>query len=223
MKQTFEIPLQMRLAAITSPNPDKRTAEMVWTTGAAVKRMDWWTGDMYYEELSLDPGAVRLDRLNGGAPLLDTHDSGELEGILGVVDRAWMTATDGRAEVRFSRRPEVEPYWQDVQDGIIRNVSVGYIVHKYQDVTPSDEKIKRLRAVDWEPLELSLVPIGADAKAGVRKADEAQTHPCEIEISERSDTEAPAADVTSAPEVARATNSIDRDLAEWDYVEQERG
>ena len=31
---------------------------------------------IYDEELSLEPGHVRLDRLNSGAPVLDTHGHG---------------------------------------------------------------------------------------------------------------------------------------------------
>lgn len=191
MKKTIEIPVQVRLAALGSIDIEKRTAELVFSTGAAVKRMDWWTGETYFEELSLEAGAVRMDRLNGGAPLLDTHDSWELDGVLGVVEKAWLSAGEGRALVRFARVPEVESTWLKVQDGIIRNVSVGYMVHKFQDVTPSDEKIKRLMAVDWEPFEISLVPIGADAKAGVRSRETKSR--CEIEISERSE------DSTSVP------------------------
>lgn len=184
MSTTAAIPMQARLAALSTVDKEARTAELVWTTGAAVKRYNWQDGE-YFEELSLDGAAVRLGRLNGGAPLLNTHDSYDLSAVIGVVEKAWMAKGEGRATVRFSRREDVEPFWQDVQDGIIRNVSVGYMVHKFQDVTPSDEKVKRLLAVDWEPFEVSLVPIGADAKAGVRSAD-AKMNPCEFdEIPER--------------------------------------
>ena len=149
-------------------NAEERTAEVVWTTGAQVRRASWSRGD-YIEELSLAPSAVRLDRLNSGAPLLDAHSSMELRNVIGVVERAWLNGSEGRALVRFSRRDDVEPIFQDVRDGILRNISVGYKTHK----TERDETgpVPVERAVDWEPHELSLVPIPADAGAQVRSDD----------------------------------------------------
>ena len=149
-------------------NAEERTAEVVWTTGAQVRRASWSRGD-YIEELSLAPSAVRLDRLNSGAPLLDAHSSWELRNVIGVVERAWLNGSEGRALVRFSRRDDVEPIFQDVRDGILRNISVGYKTHK----TERDETgpVPVERAVDWEPHELSLVPIPADAGAQVRSDD----------------------------------------------------
>jgi hypothetical protein len=45
----------------------KNTIQVIWTTGAAARRCDW-DGAEYDEVLSLEPGAVRLERLNDGAP-----------------------------------------------------------------------------------------------------------------------------------------------------------
>jgi hypothetical protein len=155
-------------------NVEERTVELVWSTGAQVRRASWSRGD-YIEELSMAPGAVRMDRLNKGAPLLDAHDSFSLRSQIGVVQRAWLDGNEGRALVKFSRRDDVEPIFQDVQDGIYRNVSVGYKVHK----TERDETgaVPVERAVDWEPYELSLVPIPADAGAQVRSEEPPATQP----------------------------------------------
>ena len=149
-------------------NVEERTVELVWSTGAQVRRASWSRGD-YIEELSMAPGAVRLERLNKGAPLLDAHDSYSLRSQIGVVQRAWLDGNEGRALVKFSRRDDVASIFQDVQDGIYRNVSVGYKVHK----TERDETgaVPVERAVDWEPYELSLVPIPADAGAQVRSEE----------------------------------------------------
>jgi hypothetical protein len=155
-------------------NVEERTVELVWSTGAQVRRASWSRGD-YIEELSMVPGAVRLDRLNKGGPLLDAHDSFSLRSQIGVVQRAWLDKNEGRALVKFSRRDDVEPIFQDVIDGIYRNVSVGYKVHK----TERDETgaVPVERAVDWEPYELSLVPIPADAGAQVRSEEPPATQP----------------------------------------------
>ncbi|MFZ1415617.1 MAG: hypothetical protein WAS73_13715 [Defluviicoccus sp.] len=98
---------------------------------------------------------------------------GVVEGIGGVLDRLFTWIVDGidgphgRAIVRFSEREDVEPLWQDVQAGIIRSVSVGYAVRAYE-VIENDGEVPVWRAIDWQPLELSAVPIGADQAAGFR-------------------------------------------------------
>ena len=77
------MPMQTRQAAFqpATLNESERTVELVWTTGASVRRMDFWTGRAYYEELSLDEGAVDLARLNSGAPLLNSHAAALLERV----------------------------------------------------------------------------------------------------------------------------------------------
>jgi hypothetical protein len=137
-----------------------------------VLRYDWWTGERYWEELSLEPGAVRMTRLENGAPLLNTHSRWDLGDVIGVVEDARIEKGQGIATVRFSKRDDVEPYFQDVKDGIIRNVSVGYVVHRYLKLDPpaGSNDFPTWRAIDWEPSELSLVPIGADVGAQVRSA-----------------------------------------------------
>ena len=176
---TIELPVQTRAEVRVMPetvDAEARTVELVWSTGATVRRRDFWTGKRYDEVLSLDPAHVDLSRLNAGAPFLDSHGMYDLGDVIGVVERAWLArgkdgAHEGRAVVRFSARDEVEPVWRDVQAGIIRNVSVGYAVRAYE-VVEEEGKVPVWRAVDWQPMELSAVPVGADAGAGFRNAQE---------------------------------------------------
>jgi hypothetical protein len=187
-----ELPVQTRADVRLMPesvDAERRTVELVWSTGAAVRRRDPWTGKRYDEVLSLEETHVDLSRLNGGAPLLNTHGAWDLRDVIGVVERAWIAREDdalvGRATVRFSDRADVEPIWRDVASGIVRNVSVGYAVRSYE-ITETDGEPAVWRAVDWQPLELSAVPIGADAAAGFRaagdpaRAAEPATHPCHL-------------------------------------------
>jgi hypothetical protein len=208
MKKTdvVQVPMQTRAASVSpsSIDADKRTVELVWSTGSAVRRMSW-AGE-YIEELSMDPKHIRMGRLNGGAPLLNTHSSWDLNDVIGVVEKAWTDGNEGRAVVRFSSRPETSGIWQDVQDGIIRNVSVGYQVHKFE-VTEADTNAKKpkiMRAIDWEPVEISMVPVGADAKAGVRA--EATETPCEVvtDIEEMSEQEERSEELSDGPVMGRA-------------------
>ena len=171
----IDLPLQtradVRLQSETI-DAEARSVEVVWSTGATVRRMDLWTGKRYDEVLSLDPRHVDLSRLNSGAPLLNAHGAFDLANVIGVVERAWIArsegAYEGRATVRFSARDDVEPLWQDVRAGIIRNVSVGYTVRAYE-VIEQDGQVPVWRAIDWQPVELSAVPVGADGGAGFRE------------------------------------------------------
>lgn len=151
----------------------KRTVEVVWSTGARVTRSDWWTGEQWDEELGLDPSEVRMDRLNSGAPLLDSHNGYGLSSIIGVVERAWIAGPhEARATLRFSDHPDFERIWHDVERGIIRNVSNGYRRYARKEITPDDVKLaggrKVFRVTDWEPFEISMVSVPADAGASVR-------------------------------------------------------
>ncbi len=180
--QTIDIaPLCIR-ADVGTVDKEARTVDLVFSTGAAVERYDWRTGGRYMEVLSLKPGHVRLGRLNGGAPLLDAHSAYSLSDQIGVVvsQSAKVTGTEGRATVRFSKRDSVEPVFQDVQDGIYRNVSVGYRVYKFAEDVADENKIPTRTAIDWEPYEISMVPMPADAGAQTRDGDKSQTNPCVI-------------------------------------------
>ncbi len=178
MEKLIDLAPQMRLASFqpSTVNAEKRTIEVTWSTGAAVKRFDWESYQVVNEELSLKSGACRLDRLNNGAPFLNTHNRYDLEDVLGVIEKAWIDSA-GRATVRFhddstDKEPTCEPIWRKIVAGIVRNVSVGYLVHQYRDVTKKGDALRTLLAIDWEPTELSAVPVGADAGAGFRSMPE---------------------------------------------------
>ncbi len=197
-------PLTLRAAIRDgSIDADARTVDVVFTTGAPVMRFDWMTGQRYIETLSLKKAHVRLDRLNNGAPFLNAHSASDLTGVLGVVEQgtAKVAGEQGTAKVRFSKRPDVEPIWQDVRDGIIRNVSVGYRVHKYEQTDSSDGAPAKRHAIDWEPYEVSAVPMGADDGAKMRDARSVETNSCAI-ITRSAGTEGNTTMLTEAEQRA---------------------
>lgn len=150
---------------------DDRTVEMTWSAGARTLRVSAFEGPIT-EELSMDPLHIRMDRLQSGAPLLKDHDMTSIESVIGVVERAWIANGEGRAVVRFADDPAVEPILAKVQSGILRNISVGYRVHKYEIQEPKTRgELPLFRAVDWEPMELSIVPVPADPSAQIRSQD----------------------------------------------------
>lgn len=174
-EKTKQLPMLSTRAAVQSQtySEENRTVELVWTTGAQVRRYDWWEDQAYFEELTVDEKSIRMERLNNGAPLLSNHRSYSLNDVLGVVEKAWIDGNEGHALVRFSDREEVAPIISDVRSGVLRNISVGYQVHSYE-VEKSTERggMPTYRATDWEPMELSIVTIPADASAQIRGSQE---------------------------------------------------
>jgi len=154
-------------------NEEKRTVEVVFATDTPVLtagRVSNW--EPFNEVLSFDQGHVRMDRLNNGAPVLDNHDKyGGVRTILGVVENPSIDVATrtGKATLRFSKRAEVDGIFQDVKDGILKNVSVGYRVYKYESQPLAEgETVRTYKAIDWEPTEISLATIPADPNSGMR-------------------------------------------------------
>lgn len=174
-----ELPMQLRASMLEPATFDQaeNTVEVVWTTGARVRRMDYWTGLPYEEELAVDPEAVDMGRFEAGAvQVLDGHRQyGGMRAIVGVVVKAWLTNGEGRALIKLSQRAEVADLVTDIRAGIIRNVSVGYSVQRYSVTRAADRTdgvaVDLWVADKWQPAELSFVPVNADMEAGTRSID----------------------------------------------------
>jgi phage head maturation protease len=169
MPTTKTLPIQTRLARIepASAQTDDRTLDVVWSSGAQVRRYDWWQEREFFEELDLS--GANLDRLNNGAPVLNSHANHDLSNVIGVVERASVQGNEGRATIRLSTRAEVDPIWADIQSGILRNISVGYSIDKLErghDAAGRDI----VRVTHFTPMELSIVAVPADARAQVRES-----------------------------------------------------
>lgn len=162
-----------------SVNIEERTVVFVASTGFRDIRRPYGE-DPYYEELAITSEAIRFGRFVSGAPFLNAHSSWDVGDVLGVIERAWLEGGEMLTQVRFSSRADVEPIFTDVANGILRNVSVGYRVYKWERSRKQGEEFDTFRAIDWEPWELSLVPIGFDPGAQARAKAGAETLPCEI-------------------------------------------
>jgi len=124
------------------------------------------------EVLDHSERSIDLSFLNSGrAPLLLDHDPRQQ---IGVVESVTLdgSARRLRATVRFGRNGLAKDVFEDVADGIRSNISVGYQVNKLEQ----DGK-ESYRAVDWLPMEVSVVSIPADRTVGVgRSADDDLQH-----------------------------------------------
>ena len=151
-----------REATVGNIDLEARTVELSFSSETdTVKR---WFG---IEVLGHDAGEVRLGRLQNKAPVLWMHDWDDQRGVVESVridgDRK------GRALVRFSRSEDGDQLFQDIADGIVTKVSVGYHVHGLK-LVEEREDVDVYRVTDWEPFEISMVSVPADDTVGVGRA-----------------------------------------------------
>lgn len=178
--ETGKVYAQKLNVAPKSFNKEERTVEVIWTKGSRVDR------GAYAMELDLGNEAVNLSRLKNGAPVLDNHDSGGLFGPargvhgrslgqIGVVEDAWFEGKgadrQGVARLRFSSREEVDSIVSDIENGVIRHVSVGFSIEEYEEVDRIKNDTRDVpvyMATRWTPIEISPVQAGADDAAVIR-------------------------------------------------------
>lgn len=194
-RDSAAMPMASREATIQNVDAEGRTFDIVWSAGARVRRYDWLRERWFWEELSMNQAHIRMGRLQSGrAPVLDCHWGYSVASVLGVVKKA---TADGRGTIKLSKRDEVADVITDIRDGIIANVSVGYNYYRVEMIPPkSDGELWVYRVVDWEPLEVSLVPMPADEAAGIRNVeDDERFKRCEfIDPSHRKNKNARAVD-----------------------------
>lgn len=215
MPKSLNLPIQRRTLEVVpnSLNLEERTVEVVFSTGARVRRLSW--EGSYDEELSLDPKHVNLARFQSGrAAVLDDHGfglgvHGRNLGRIGVIESAETDGKRGTAKIRFSSRPEVEPILRDLAEGVLGPVSVGYQVRRMKEVSERGAKIPTYRAIDWEPHEISLVSVEADPGASVRSQDDTPTVRCVIENNRNESQESEPMPEPAAPEQGEVTEVVD--------------
>jgi hypothetical protein len=173
-----DLPLQLREAQIEPAtfNEADNSVELVWTVGARVKRYSFWDDAYYEEELVVSDDAVDMSRFDAGAiQILDNHRSyGGVGSVLGIATRGWIEGGEGRATIKLSTDPAKAGVVGDIRAGIIRSVSVGYNVAKYEVTRARDRtdggQVDLYRAIEWTPMEISFVTVPADGAAGTRSA-----------------------------------------------------
>jgi hypothetical protein len=156
---------------VNSFDAAENTVEIVFATEAPVLRNTW--EGKYFEILRCVGSSVRMDRLNNGGPVVDTHGTYSITNQLGVVVKAWVDqkTKECRAIVKLSQREEWKGVADDIKAGIIRNISVGYRIYKVEVDDSSDNETPNYNVTDWEPYEISFCPMPADYMAGTRSGN----------------------------------------------------
>jgi HK97 family phage prohead protease len=149
-------------------NADARTVEVVVASETPVRRFGFLENigfGEFDEVLSMD--GIDSSRFSN-APLADSHDLSSVRNVFGRVESFRVESDKLIATVKFSRKAAAQEVMHDVADGVISQVSVGYKVQEYEIEIGNKGDIPVARATKWTPLEVSLVPVGADPAAVVR-------------------------------------------------------
>lgn len=165
-----------RETTIDYVDTDSRTVELSFSSETPYGR---WFGD---EILCHDEECVNLERFNNGlGTVLFNHDR---DAVVGHIEKVWLEDNRGKALVRFDTDEQSETIFQKVQSGTLQGVSVGYSIKRYEVLDEKDSVSSNGRfkgpdtfvVTDWEPLEISIVSVPADATVGVgRSAEEIHT------------------------------------------------
>lgn len=186
------LPLQLRDLTVVPAtfNDAENAVDVVWTTGSSVRRYDWQSGREYEEVLDVSTKSVDMTRFESGTlQVLDGHDLwGGVRSILGIATKGSIKGGEGHATLALSRDPKDAGFVANVKAGIIRAISFGYRVMRYE-VTEAEARkdggtLPLYRATLWQPFEISFVTVPADANASTRAQPTGphspQGFPCEF-------------------------------------------
>jgi len=146
--KTMKTPKLSRMAEIVAVRMDGEEGEEVSRTmDLSFSSEEPYQRFFGFEVLDHSAESVRMDFISGGsAPLLLDHDKGQQ---IGVVEMAEIGSDRrGQATVRFGRSALANEVFQDVQDGIRKNVSVGYSVNEMECEEKDREGVESFRVTD---------------------------------------------------------------------------
>lgn len=180
-----------RETTIDHVDTDSRAVELSFSSETPYGR---WFGD---EILCHDEECINLERFNNGlGTVLFNHDR---DAVVGHIEKVWLEDNRGKALVRFDTDEQSETIFQKIQSGTLQGVSVGYSIKRYEVLDGKESVSSNGRfkgpdtyvVTDWEPLEISIVSVPADATVGVgRSAEEIHTSIDTQEETKRMDEKA---------------------------------
>lgn len=115
----------------------------------------------YTEILRISPLSVDLSRFP--VPLIKSHDMSELP--IGVVENPRFEEKKLVADLVISDTKEGQEISKSIQDGILRNVSIGYSIKESEQLNSNQVLVTR-----YEIYEVSLVSVNADPEAQIKQS-----------------------------------------------------
>ncbi len=196
--------IDYREMAVRAEKSDDGTITVAISSEFPVRRYDWWRDEEYYEVLGHSASELDLSYSRDGLPFVASHRAWDADQQHGIVENVRLEKDRVlRGDVRMSRAPRSQEIKQDLEDGIRKKVSVGYILGDYEETKSKKEEIPT-RRYNWMPIEVSTVPIPADYTVGIGRAQSADGHAALqrfLELHPARGTAAPVASpTTQAPQ-----------------------
>lgn len=115
------------------------------------------------ERLIHTPEAIDLSRAKDGLPLLFNHNPNE---PIGQVENIRIEGKRLRGRLRFGNSTRAQEVLADVKDGLLKGVSIGYLINDSERQGDSDVH----NVTRWELIEASIAPIAADKTVGIGRS-----------------------------------------------------
>jgi HK97 family phage prohead protease len=151
-----EIALDLRLM-----DSEARTVPASLSSEAEIKRF------FGKEVLVHNADAINLERAATGLPLLFGHNQDQ---PIGRVEDVAVKNNRLQGTLRFSKNPRANEIWEDVREGFLTDISIGYRIDAWEEEDGSDI----VRATRWTPFEASVVSVPADYSVGINRSKENQ-------------------------------------------------
>ncbi|WP_345969634.1 peptidase [Sulfurimonas sp. HSL1-6] len=129
----------------------------------AGERMDWWTDEIYIEEL--DVKGAKFDRLR---TMFKDHAK-SVDNAVARLENARVDAGAFKVDAYFGTDTNSYDVFRKYADAILTDVSVGYIVNDVQ-ITETKGEPMHVLVTDFEVVELSAVWRGFDGGATVGRS-----------------------------------------------------
>ena len=162
--KTLKIPNQLFREGMSQV--DNGTLRLSICSDLPYLRYNWADGEEYYEVLDHSEGSIDLSRLSNGAALLFNH---KRDIQIGLIDSP--SIENGRCYVnaKLSNAPDVASYKTRVEEGILKDTSIGY------EVTDEGTQIGEIDGIPAYKFkfaihEASLVTIPADPTVGLGRS-----------------------------------------------------
>ena len=168
-------------------------------------------GKKFYEILEISEEAIDFTRLvDNRAPLLFSHDP---ERQLGAITKAWIENGKLMVTAKFSSNSFPQSILRDIQDGLRKNVSVGYQILDFVMVKENDYEHPVMLVKHWLPLEGSIVSIPADEQVGIGRSLESVDDEMEDKSTEADKTpeEVKACESASSEDKTKECEEDDKD------------
>ncbi len=176
----IKVPQNLFREGFATVDEEKKTIRLSISSDEPYLRYDWWDDEEYYEVLDHSASGVDMSRLKKGAALLFNHNR-DIQ--IGTLDKP--TLENGRCYVdaRISEAPDVESYRMKINEGILKDTSIGYsIMDEGECVGAKDGK--PIYKFKFAIHEASMVTIPADTTVGVgrQRSHKPEGEPREIVV-----------------------------------------